>query len=671
MSFTRQSSFKTSFKYYHLLLAALVPVIIYFYFLQWKTGTAYGDDLYIFQYHGSLQHVADKISMPLSFGKYRPVHGMNMHLLIELFQKNIAAYYYFNICIQAINALLFALVAHLFLRSVSLSLLFGLTVGLSRFALFNIVQLLNGGALEGMAMSFFLAALFFMVRSLAGEHRLPTQHRNDLFWSIVFANLAMYTHERYIVLLPFIMLLALLYPGLRKLNGRQKAGLIIFCVASIIVNVLLKKQLYDMPFFMGTASAGMVFSLPSALGFLKEGMLSLFQFNNGPEFLVGIPFTAIPLPEKLLVLLVFAGIVWVLFYYLRQVKQSGNAEQQSQPTHIWLFLSLIILCGLFLVPAVLTIRLEQRWLQASWSIFVLLFIIAATVVPAKQSFKKNGWMLLFCLLLLWVDANYLARGGKYIYLNYSEAAATEFEEAIQQGVIKRGTNNLYIWEKKRDPNTENAIRWDLGDGYFFNFYQQHGKNISFVDSVYKDHHLVDTALAHFNKQTDQVLYIDSNIVDITSHFLQDSLQLFSRQLHAQEGGRHQFFGKQLHVTAANIGQFATTGFYDNENGIRWTNGKAAIEFTDGQALGDSVYAELNTYMPEACKNITPVVAIKGYDEKIYMPVASKREGDVFKFVFYFSTPIKVQAVQLLADTIKGDANDQRVLSFPFKSLTIK
>ena len=77
-----------SFNYSLLLIILLIPVIIYLYFLQWKSGTIYGDDLYIFKGHEGLHSFSEKISMPVSSGKFRPVNGLSIHFLIELLQEN-------------------------------------------------------------------------------------------------------------------------------------------------------------------------------------------------------------------------------------------------------------------------------------------------------------------------------------------------------------------------------------------------------------------------------------------------------------------------------------------------------------------------------------------------------------------------------------------------------
>src|SRR5436190_21208802 len=96
-----------------ILVLIAVSIIIYLYFLKWKTDSIYGDDLYLFKDHASLNTFSEKIKIPLSAGKYRPVHGLGLHFLIECFQKNLNGYYLFNVGIQTINALLFGMVVNI------------------------------------------------------------------------------------------------------------------------------------------------------------------------------------------------------------------------------------------------------------------------------------------------------------------------------------------------------------------------------------------------------------------------------------------------------------------------------------------------------------------------------------------------------------------------------
>ena len=100
-----------------ILFLIAIPVIIFLYFLNWKTTAAYGDDLFTYKEYLKLHTFSERINLPVQFGKYRPLHGMSISFIIELFQKNLTGYYFFNIAVQTINAWLFALIINLFLRS--------------------------------------------------------------------------------------------------------------------------------------------------------------------------------------------------------------------------------------------------------------------------------------------------------------------------------------------------------------------------------------------------------------------------------------------------------------------------------------------------------------------------------------------------------------------------
>lgn len=511
-----------------LLVMIAIPIIIYLYFLQWKTTTMYGDDLYIYKTHAALHNFSEKINIPGLFQKYRPVHGFSMHLLIETFQKNLDGYYCFNIAIQVINTFLFALILNLFLKSPSLSLIFSLSLGLSRFSYFNITQLYNGGALEGLAITFFLVFLFYITRAIATDS--DSAHKQwDLVKALLFANFCMYTHERYIVLLPFVVLLIIIYPGLKILSRKQKVILSLIAIASICLNVFVKKVIYPMPFFVGTGGTNIELSSSSPVTFFTNGLLSIIGINKGPEYLSGISFNGLPVFNKVLVIILLIGFFIVFFIYSRKLRKPTVFDKRNRPNQLWLLTFLGMLFVALLIPAILTIRLEQRWLQASYSLFILSFIIAFSHIPFRNIYNRNWILVLFIALLLWCDFTYLNKGAGNIYLTSSEAMADKFEDAIAKGIIRPGTQRLYIWEKHQDPNAENEIKWVLAEGYFFNFYKQQGKNIFFADSIYQKTPPYSNAFTNFNKNADQIIYMDKGIIDITNDYLQDSLKTFSNQ----------------------------------------------------------------------------------------------------------------------------------------------
>ncbi len=113
-----------------------------------------------------------------------------------------------------------------------------------------------------------------------------------------------------------------------------------------------------------------------------------------------------------------------------------------------------------------------------------------------------------------------------------------------------------------------------------------------------------------------------------------------------------------------------SGFYDDEKGISWTNGKASLFLDKPIGVRDSLVMQLNTYMPPVCKNVNPRLSWFDTDNKEHTPVRTVRKGDVFYFFFYSPVRTDCKRIALLSETIDA-GQDARVLSFPFISLEIK
>ncbi len=505
-----------------------VPVIIYFFFQQWKTNTVYGDDLYVFRDLSKNSSISDIVNSTAINGKFRPVQALSLKLIFELFQKNIMGYYLFNVLIQTINTYLVALVLNLFLRSPFTSLLFSLIYGLSRFSFYDFADIFNGGALEGLAMSFFLLSVYFILRALIRTSEPAKSLQTAVLWSVLFANLAICTHERYIVLFPFIVVVLFLFPGLKHLTLKRKFTLSLLACMSIVLNVVLKKFIYSMPFFVGTGGTNISFSLTSAASFFSDGFLSIFKMNSGPAYVTGFPFTSIQGINLFITLLAIYGSVEILLLFLIRMPKVFT-QDEAQKTNYFIVLFLCILFVFCLVPAVVTIRLEQRWLQASFSIFLLILVISFNSLRFRNRYIKNAIFALYILIFLWSDYNYLNQGADLLYMKDAERNAAIFGRAIKKGTIHSNTATLFVWEKLKDANAETGLNWTLGDGYFFDFYQNKSKKLVFIDS--RSLHSIDPSknpLYGFNPDSAQIVYVTTDVIDITNEYLKDTLNSFNK-----------------------------------------------------------------------------------------------------------------------------------------------
>ena len=502
-----------------ILSLGLIPVIIFLYFYRWKTNTIYGDDLFAYRDHFRVIEFSEKLKLFISSQKFRPISWLAYETVITFFKAHLFRYYVFNVLIQSLNTIILIGVFNTIFRRAIYATVFGLLFGLSRFGLYNITQLFCGGVLEGLAMTFFLLTLYFIINSI--QYHTPNKNRvySFLLWAILFANLAMYTHERYIVLSPFIGMIILFFPYKNVLNTQQKILGLGLSLLSVVLNVAVKKICFGMPFFVGTGGTNIKFSFKSALGYYFDGILSIIQINSGPEYLVGIPHTSLNFLFQIILVLIVVIELFILGFciksYLKDIKQNIEGAVGKFISFLYVF-ALLNIC---LVPAIVTIRLEQRWLQASFGAFLLLMAMAFSKLSVFENKRLLGVFSAFIILFLVSDYNYLSNGANNFYLKDAEKTAWFFKNAIDNGVIRENSDTIVVFEKNKYVNAEGALNWSVGDGYIFKFYQNKAKKVLFIDSV----GLVnDTAqiklIKNLSKNKSQVIYFEKELVDITGQF---------------------------------------------------------------------------------------------------------------------------------------------------------
>lgn len=652
----------------HFAIFLAIPTVIFLYFLQWKTHTMFGDDLYIYKAYSGMSTFSERTNLPVDFGKYRPVHGISMQVVIDTFRENVDGYYIFNVLVQSLNVILFALIANLFLQSAFFSLCFGMLIGLSRFSFFNITQLINGGMLEGMSISFFLASLYFMLRIFRIEGRDNAINKRDMLWAILFANLSMYNHERYLVLLIFQALFVFLAPSLKPQPRSQKWQLLAIIIGSLFLNALLKKFVFSMTFFMGTASTEMEFSLSRSLSFLWTGLQSLFMVNRGDLYLVGAVFSDLPPIYKLLCLITTAGLLLPLLLFIR--KQIARSTMKNISPGLILTFLLGVLFALFLAPAVSTFRLEQRWLQASFCILMIMLVVSLGSFDFPNRNVRNLMFSGFILIFLVADRTYLSRGAENIYIRNSHRTATIFSNAVRNATIGSTTNNLFIILPHHDINIENDIRWTLADGYLFELQKASAKKIIFVDSVYqRTLGMQLPELQKFDKDKDQIIFYNGKITDLTKQYSKDSLKYFNAETFNGEITTQQNDKRDgLMITADNIEQYHPTGFHNNEGGMRWTDGNASIQFDEGYRFGDSLQLLLKSYTLKP--NVHPRLSVIDANGKNYSGEPGKPGDGSVSYRVYVDKDAAIKQIHILSETFDAKP-DQRKLSVPFLSLEIK
>ena len=459
-----------------LLLFFPLLAIIILWFGHWQTQVIYGDDLGIYESY----RTKTDLDIILESEKYRPINTWMIKLLIATLGKHIPLYFYFNAMMQAICTLLFIKIANLFLKDILFSFHLGLLVALSRFNFYNLTQLYNGGAMEVLAMIFFMGGLYYWLKAAIGG-KTEEQNFRWLLTSAMLTNLCIYTHERYIVFFIFL-LCALPVPALSRLKIAQKLKLAAIILASVGINYFIKQQIYHISFFVGTGNTHIDLSPLSAAGYLKDALLDMFQFNTGPEYLSGLPYPRLTTFHKSLPIITSLYILLTIAVYLA-IKRTKKPQYIGTANSGYVVLALFGLLLLTVGPAIVTIRLEQRWLQAAFA--VLLIIVAACV--SSVSFNKivsYTGLFTFVSVFLLSERNYLVTGVPDIYLSSSVRKATLYKRAIDNKIIDPAAKCLVIVDNSHNANSKAELKWVLQNGAFFDFYETSIRNIQLVDSAH-------------------------------------------------------------------------------------------------------------------------------------------------------------------------------------------
>ncbi|MET0638208.1 MAG: hypothetical protein ABWZ25_19415 [Chitinophagaceae bacterium] len=645
-----------------VLILLLTPLIIYFYFLQWKPGAISGDDLYIFRAYQGFRTMGEQINLPTAFQKFRPIHGLSIHLIIEWFQKNLSFYYMFNVLVLASNTLLLAAIINLFLRSFFFSWVVSLLFATSRFEYYSITQLMNGGALEGLAVTFFLLMMFHMIRAVINSSSGTGYRVRNIAFALLYANLALYTHERYFLLPLLIGLSVLIYPGLRGLLVKNKVWIVTAAAGSALLYTYLKVYVYNLPFFLGTSGTQVGLSFGAVFKFLMEGFLSVFQINTGERYLVGISFGELPTPYMIIGIIFVLGILVLLILYLRRVGIAVAMRDKQQISSFYLFGLLIVLFGSCILPAAITVRMEQRWLVAPYILAILLVVFMVCNLGLSARIQKMV-LCSYIVLSFLLDYSYLHRGAHWIFTSQAEELASDFKDAIDKGIIRPSTEVIFILVKERNAAAEAGIKWSICDGYLFEFYQNSSKHIQFEDSISRD----DSPLpignaADFDPQKDQLLYLSDKVTDVTpaKTGIKDSSGFAIRRAYDPQ---------DLRIPVRKMDRFVVKGFHQNEGEIRWSDGNSSIQFIGGYMMDDTVRFDLQIYPADACKDIIPVITIVDMKGGVHQAILKSRSVDTFNYLAFFGANTNTDFVSIKAGKIKT-TGDKRILSFPFKELRI-
>lgn len=444
-------------------LAVIAGAIIWR-FSPWTHQYFYGDDLdYLFALQvGSCATKASEILTATCQERFRPVASAFVIATMDWFGGQMKFYNVTNFTIQFISAALaFACGMRLSRGRILVAAILALAIGTSRFALFHATQAI--GPVESLTFAAALGCIYCVLRFDADSSKSSA-------WAIgalLSAFIAIYTHERFVVLAAWLMIAFLSSPTARNIPRRMIYALALACIALPASYIGYKTLVLDTTFMVGTNGTHLGFDIERIVGFARDAVLSIFGFNQGPDYLVGSQSEVGYNPATLFGA-VFAASWLALFSVgiLCALQARRGAGLVASIDAVRWPLLLLILASFTLFPALLTIRLEQRWLFMP---FALIVLIPAWAVGHVSSGKRNlaiGLACIFGLSSVAVDSIAMRHFDRIFLIN-----SAHFAQLAKRDIVDLDSTSS---EPIRIVADASHCEWTLRRGMFFGIY---GKGI--------------------------------------------------------------------------------------------------------------------------------------------------------------------------------------------------
>lgn len=440
-----------------VFLASLLAIIWRFHGSM--PGVFYGDDLYyqlLFK-AGDCATDASQILTKACYERFRPVASGFVLMLINLFQLKVGYYQAANVVLQSLTTCLaFAIAMRLSKGNWVASLSIALAVATSRFATFQVTQML--GPVESLTLLLCLCAAYAAIRA---------DESADTAWkwgwiAIAMAFLAMHSHERSMVVAAWLGLVFALSPNVRQLGRARSLALLAACAALPAFYIAYKTQVLKAHFMIGTGGTHIKPDPALILEHTRYALRSIYGFNTGQEHLAGININfgwnvAGVAAAGLLVAwvaLVAAGLWSAL---LDRRATIGRLWERWR----WPALLMALACAM-LLPSLLTIRLEQRWLFAPFTVVMLMAAWAVGTYRGRMAIGATAVVAILACASIVLDTVIMRHYDRFYLVYYGRFAELVKKDIVDPEPGASGPVALI--------GPEDHCAWTLMRGGFFRIY---------------------------------------------------------------------------------------------------------------------------------------------------------------------------------------------------------
>ena len=303
----------------------------------------YMDDLYLFSFFREQDFFT--FSFPIGNAvRFRPVYWALSYIEMVFVGNDPNRYWYFNVALNGLLACFLCYFSWVISNGKKwIPLLLSLVFLSAHFAYYQIAQAL--GILETLALGFSLVTLYFLYQELNEEKHFL----RNLALSHLFFFLLVFTHERYIALLP-LFYVPLLFRGragkAKILTGGKNEGHQGHFFTSHLPYILPLAQAFlfyairkfaigsFVPKGTGGTEVSESFKLGEALQNAFAEVYYIFGFQKGPEHLNGIPWEKVSPDIRKLVyasiaVLAFTVMLCLIFALVRIFKTEKSAGRNA------------------------------------------------------------------------------------------------------------------------------------------------------------------------------------------------------------------------------------------------------------------------------------------------------------------------------------------------------
>lgn len=428
------------------LLILIIFVLNFLWFNPFDFHVFIGDDLNAWNYFNiTKDNPIHYIFQTTLANKYRPVFNTIQYILFFLFGDSYKNYFYFSIVLNFINLIVFFKIIVRITSNYLISFCFVMILLVNRFSYYNVLQLF--GVMEAVALLLFLILIYSVIELL----NKPTGRK--YLCVIILELLLIFTHERYLVVFPALMLTFYLsIPG----SFRKKISFSLFPLIPVLLNIFIKKFLLKIVILEGTAGTHISVDFFSILKFVLYGLSNMFGINMGEAYLNGISInhaSSTTLALTILLVIIYMGILLNYIFKFKVRNDSLNLR--------FFFVVSLLMMGTILSASV-TIRQEYRWLYSPYCAFL---IIAALFITKLKSKRVVLPIVLMALVFINVKNDYYY---KNFLSNVYFIDAQNIGESAKKAIID--AHRTEIINKKIYIQKNTALDWTFLDSEFFKVY---------------------------------------------------------------------------------------------------------------------------------------------------------------------------------------------------------